>query len=253
MNYKDSMAKRLALSGIILALALIMRTLSISIPIAGAPVMRFTFTQPFLSIVAILYGPLYGAIVFGLYDLLGVVIARDGAYIPLLTAVMCLQGLLTGLFARYIPVTEMINSKLFKRVFLYISILIGIFGMVNMVFINYLTNNIYSDVLFSIGKSANYTSVGLIIISALCLTVYFVFSKLNRNFINILLIIFVPSLLTTLLNTFVLKAHFLTGEGTLFVILVPRMIKTLLMIPLNTYLIALLMAAYQTAAHRRAN
>jgi hypothetical protein len=86
------------MSAMFLSLALITQTaLSVYIPIFGQYGMRVGVSGIFAAMPAILFGPLYGAIVYGLSDVLGYLLKPTGAYLPLMTVIVAAGGLVRGI------------------------------------------------------------------------------------------------------------------------------------------------------------
>lgn len=89
--------RRLIVSALLLAIALVFKTLfTFYIPLFGQNGMRIGVSGIFSMIPSFLFGPWYGAAVSGLSDLLGYLLKPTGAYIPLLTLTAALGGFLRG-------------------------------------------------------------------------------------------------------------------------------------------------------------
>ncbi|MCL1998312.1 MAG: folate family ECF transporter S component [Turicibacter sp.] len=89
--------RKLVISAMFLALALVMRTFfSLEIPLFGASGMRIGVTGIFTSVPAILFGPFYGMVVSGLNDFIGHHMRPTGAWIPYITMTAALAGFLRG-------------------------------------------------------------------------------------------------------------------------------------------------------------
>lgn len=89
--------RRMVISAMLLAMGLVMRTFfSVDIPLFGASGLRLSVHGIFTTIPAILFGPVYGAIISGLFDFLGHHLRPQGAYIPWLTLTSALGGFIRG-------------------------------------------------------------------------------------------------------------------------------------------------------------
>jgi len=89
--------RRMVISAMFLALALVMRTVFRAyIPIFGESGMRISIHVIFSAMPAILFGPIYGAIVAGLSDFIGFHLSPTGAWIPQLTLTAILGGFVRG-------------------------------------------------------------------------------------------------------------------------------------------------------------
>ncbi len=97
------MLYRMVLSALFLATALVVKTFgSLNIPIFGAGGMRVGLTGVFTAFPAFLFGPIYGGVVSGLSDLIGYIIKPEGAYIPWLTVMAFVGGLVKGALWKYV-------------------------------------------------------------------------------------------------------------------------------------------------------
>ena len=97
MTNREIHLRRLIVSAIFLALALILRAYtSFYIPLFGYGGMRVGLHSMFSMMPAILFGPVYGGIISGLMDLLGFMIRPSGAYLPLMTVIAVAGGFLRG-------------------------------------------------------------------------------------------------------------------------------------------------------------
>ena len=89
--------RRLVISAMFLAIALVLRTFfRVDIPLFGASGLRISIHGIFSTIPAILFGPVYGAIVSGLTDFIGFQLRPDGAWIPYITMTAALGGFVRG-------------------------------------------------------------------------------------------------------------------------------------------------------------
>ncbi|MGI6742413.1 MAG: folate family ECF transporter S component [Eubacteriales bacterium] len=127
---------KITLTAMFLAFALVIKSLiSINVPIFGGNGMKISFAGVFTFFPAALFGPIYGAIVSGLSEVLGYLIKPDGAYIPFLTFSAMLAGFVKGLIWKYVSVNS--KSKVRARVILACClILLGTFGVFNIVSLN---------------------------------------------------------------------------------------------------------------------
>ena len=90
--------RRMVISAMFLAIALVVRTyFRTYIPIFGESGMRLSIHVVFSAMPAILFGPVYGAIVEGLTDFLGFHLSPvGGAWMPQITAASALGGFIRG-------------------------------------------------------------------------------------------------------------------------------------------------------------
>jgi hypothetical protein len=86
-----------------LSLALVAQTaMSVYIPLFGQNGMRVGVAGIFAAMPAILFGPFYGAMVYGLSDALGYLLRPTGAYLPLMTIIMAAGGFARGALWRWL-------------------------------------------------------------------------------------------------------------------------------------------------------
>ena len=89
--------RRMVISAMFLSIALVIRTaFPMYIPLFGESGMRIGVHIIFSAMPAILFGPVYGAIVAGLTDFIGFHLRPTGAFIPMLTITATLAGFVRG-------------------------------------------------------------------------------------------------------------------------------------------------------------
>lgn len=94
----DNWTRRLTYLGLLTALAVIFtRFLSFTVAIGGVDNFRLGIGHLFLIMAGILYGPLAGAYVGGMADIIGYVVRPGGPYNPLFTLTSVLTAALPGL------------------------------------------------------------------------------------------------------------------------------------------------------------
>lgn len=86
--------RRLAFLGLLTALAVVLRLVSVRIPLAGVESFRIGFGHFPILMAGVLYGPLAGAAVGALSDLVGYFLSPMGPYMPHFTLVYALTGFL---------------------------------------------------------------------------------------------------------------------------------------------------------------
>ena len=123
------LTRRLTVSAIFLALAIIVKVFAtFMVPLFGANGMKIEFWGIFTTFPAILFGPLYGAVVGGLCDLLGYLVKPDGVYIPWLTLTAALGGAIKGWLWLWVKKCDAVKVK---RVLAVIFALVLAFGVLN--------------------------------------------------------------------------------------------------------------------------
>ncbi len=94
----DHWTRRLTYLGLLTALAVIFtRFISFTVAIGGVDNFRLGIGHLFLIMAGVLYGPLAGAYVGGMADIIGFVVRPGGPYNPLFTLTSVLTAMLPGL------------------------------------------------------------------------------------------------------------------------------------------------------------
>lgn len=97
MRQSNVRLQRLTISAIFLSLSLVLQaTLTFEIPLFGQNGLRVGLSGIFSVMPALLFGPLYGAVIAGLSDVLGFLVRPTGVYLPLMTLFAALGGLIRG-------------------------------------------------------------------------------------------------------------------------------------------------------------
>lgn len=96
MGKEFSVTKKIVLSGMFLAMALIIGRFRIVIPYAGIPFLKISLSGPIYKFIALLLGPVYGGIVPAIADFIGAMINPIGSYIWMFTVVAFIKGFLIG-------------------------------------------------------------------------------------------------------------------------------------------------------------
>ena len=125
--------RRIAIVAILLSIALVLRLVgTFYLPIYGANGHRINPGTIFAILPAILFGPIYGAIAAGLFDFLGFFLRPSGAFLPWMTVVVTVGGLLRGLLWRGLQGR---NRLVLRICILSFAVLLLAFGLANMVFL----------------------------------------------------------------------------------------------------------------------
>ena len=93
---KKNQVQVIAITGLMIAISVVLSYFNPMIPLAGIPGMRISFSSYVSVIPSFLFGPLYGAISMGIIDVLAYLIRPEGAYMPLLTITAMSKGILLG-------------------------------------------------------------------------------------------------------------------------------------------------------------
>lgn len=129
MRKENIVLKKIVISAMFLAIAVSLNTLSsFYIPLFGANSVRVSFGGVFTLFPSILFGPLYGAVVGGLSDLIGYILKPTGAYIPFLTLTAALGGALQGFLWMLLKKK---NDRSLRIIMASTFTIIGIYGIIS--------------------------------------------------------------------------------------------------------------------------
>lgn len=242
--------RRIVRVGLLIALAVVVRNLSYMLYIGGIPALRLGFSEIFTKIAAILFGPLYGGISSGILDVLGFLLAGGayGPYIPWLTIIAVLGGIITGLL--WIMVGKIDFTKA-GRYYLVIFAAFGLIGGINYLFLSLWPESGLSVFLKQIGENMSFATLGLEIIAAVGIGLFLiniVLRKINKkwivhdDFMKILIATGVSGLIVSTLNTLVIAEM---GNINFLILWIPRIIKEVFMVIIQAYIIAYLISIYR--------
>lgn len=241
------------------ALALIARIFfSYMLTFGGVGGSRITFAEVFTRIGAILFGPVMGGIISGMVDLLAFFIKPEGPFSPWITATAILSGVLAGLVWKAVS-----NMRVAKAGFWYLTFLgvVGLTGLINYLTVQNNPDSAWGKLILGLGNKANYITVGLMLTAliglALCglMALYGLIlirkkdqraRQVLNDFFKILLTVGISGLVMSTLNTFVLRLLYPELANIPFMIFyVPRIIKELFMIVIQSYMVSFLLSAYK--------
>lgn len=224
--------QKLVQSGLLLSIALVIRSLSYSIHLGGVPTVRIGFAGCFTRFVGILFGPIYGGSVSGLADFLGYLIKPEGGYIPWLTITSIGGGVLSALLWKWM---QDIPKKQLQKILLIMFVTLTLVSIINQA-----------------ANLTEYEFTWIPIIGLVFLAIDFYVSKkgaLQQSqlyFLKLLIALGVSGIALTTVNTYILKLFIPTLSGKGFVLLwMPRLIKELIIIPIEAYIITILLYIYK--------
>ncbi len=97
MEKSSLYVRRITISAVFLSISLVLKTaFSFYIPMFGQNGISVGISGIFSTMPSLLFGPVYGALVSGLSDLLGYLLKPVGTYIPLMTLVVAAGGFIRG-------------------------------------------------------------------------------------------------------------------------------------------------------------
>lgn len=120
-----SKTKKIVLSGILLALLLVLsRFLSVKTPLL---VISFSFVPTMLS--AIILGPKYSTVIAALGDFIGAILFPFGTYFPGFTLSAALTGLIHGLILYRKPEQEILDKMFVLKLIISSAITLGVINI----------------------------------------------------------------------------------------------------------------------------
>ena len=157
--------RRLIISALFLAIALVMRQFfSLYLPLFGENSMRIGVAGIFTRMPAVLFGPVWGAMVSGLNDVLGFMLRPMGAYLPHLTFTAASGGFLCGLVWLLLRKRD---PRKIRLIVLILSVSFVAFGLANWIVLR--IDGITSDFFYNLADADAELS-GMFIISRWIIT-----------------------------------------------------------------------------------
>lgn len=237
---------------LLIALAFVIRNLSYMVYFGGAPGMRVGFSGVFTKITAILFGPVLGGTASGIIDILGYIVKPEGAYIPWLTITAVLGGVIAGILWKLIGRFDLMK---FRRYFFVFILVVGVLGIANHIFFDYMPESYWAGVMNKLGKYKDFASIGLEVISAIGLVFFAadviikkVSGKSNSQdeFLKVVIATGVSGIIVTTLNTFILQIFIpALGKKGFIIFWVPRVIEEIIMVVIQAYIISILITIYK--------
>jgi len=257
--------QKMIISGIFLGMGLMVSIITtIVIPIGGAPVFRIGFAGIFHNMIAVLFGPFYGAIQRTMADLLNFFINPriTGAFLLPVTMVAFFRGLTIGWL--WLKVKR-INPKIFSIAYSSVFGAVFIFGLINTLTIYFAPDSAYAAWLAPRPDNLirNAAAYGLLIAGALGLIPQYLVWKQTRitendqlynRFIKLLVAIVLPGVLFNFINTYILLLTVVgpvTRDLGLVYFWIPRLVEEITTSLLAVYLMVIVLEVYEKAMNRR--
>ena len=290
MNKTSLHTRRIVLSALFLAAAIVIRTFTrMYIPVMGESGMRISFHGIFSSMPAILFGPVYGAMVSGLTDFLGFFISPSGgAWLPLHTLHVALGGFIRGWLWLLLKKRDPKYMRLIMGALAGVFIAFGAFHMYALR-ADGITRDLYqrfteisTDGMFYISRlvitraqnAANpastlsdtmaFTTTAmlgagalLLLLLALDIAVRRFMEKRNAaplpNTLALAIAMLVPAILVSTANTIMFRYTIFTSWQLvpLVVVWLPRVLSSIATTMINVFFIAFLMRLFEKEAHLR--
>lgn len=241
----------ITLSGIMIAISVIVKLFTPYFPVAGAMVLRLDFYGAFEKLPAILFGPVFGGIVASIIDFLGYFFANKTAigYIPLLTVTAFFNCFMVAILWKRMKNTKASTVKVVYGILAGTTLVAGIYSFI--VEKNGKPEAVY-EFLEGMGEKVQYLPIGLIITGALAillLVVNVIIEKktskdyLMENFFKLFIVLIIPGIITTILNTFILRLYIpVLANSAFMVFLLPRIGGQLMETLLETYVLGTILS-----------
>lgn len=206
---KNKSTKIMVQCALFLAIGLVLRNFSYMVSMGGGAGMRLGISGFFTKMPAVLFGPVYGAAVSGLTDLLGYVLKPDGAYIFPITLTATLGGTMSGFIFR---LTKKRSIETIRKLYMSVVIVVALFGVLNHICLVKFPKTAWAELLSGMKGKTVYFTYGMYIVSGLG-TVFYIINfilqkKFKGIFMNEYMRMFVTFLISdvtvTMLNTFIL-------------------------------------------------
>ena len=244
MSKSSLHTRRIAIAAILLSIALVLRLLlSFYIPLFGENGMRVSVGMIFAIMPAILFGPVYGAIVAGLFDLMGFLLRPVGAFMPLITLSVVIGGFLRGWLWL---VLKNRSRRVMRLMLLAFALLLLAFGVSNLFF----RMDLFADIdpqtvtVFPIGAAV----FGLALLGAdLLLSKWLAKRGDVSRILPLLITIMIAGLTSTTITTVVLREILFPAWQLLpfWVVWVPRMLEAIVTNTVFVYFVALLLGLFE--------
>lgn len=244
-NYNS--LKKLIISSLMLAIGLIIRQMSVMVPLMGVPGLRIGFSGVFTSIPAIIFGPVYGALTSSMADIVGHFLNPQGPFFPHFTIMAAIGGFLRGFLWMKLRRVSLHKLKVSLSTFLIILISLGIissimvYGFSESSFSSFLTGlKIKSG-----SQIACITYIPIIIGALGFLILYinkFITSKndnslMNQKYLPLAITMLISGLIVTTINTEIIMS--LYGIKKAFLLFyIPRFIEEVVTNLVSAYLIS---------------
>lgn len=250
--------QKVVFTGVIIAMALAVKTFSQMIYIGGVPAMRVGISGIFSKIPALLFGPLFGGITGAIVDIVGYLMSPIGAYLPWYTLTAIMSGVLTALIWKYL---KKFNEERFQKIFIIIFALIGIIGLINHITILSFQDSFWGRVINSIGKNKYNVIYGFEILSLVGILLFLIDAVIRKKFkvefihkysLKLLIAIGIASIIETTINTYIIIATWTGGSAPAFIVFwIPRLIEQIAQTMIQAYTIPFILYAYEKFSLKR--
>ena len=250
---KNNSTKILVQCAMFLAIGLVLRNFSYMVYMGGGTGMRLGISGFFTKMPALLFGPVYGAVVSGLNDFFGYVLKPEGAYIFPLTFTAAAGSAITALVYRYLK--KMPASAINKAYVIFVAAM-GLLGAVNHIFAVFYPQSFWGSIINGFGKKTAYFTYGMYVVCVVGIAVYAVNMLLQKkygtlfteDYIRLFATLLISDVLVTTVNTHILIA-FIPELGKLgfATFYLPRLLQELVSVVISSCVITYLLKFYKKA------
>lgn len=246
-NKKSYDTQKLVLTGLFIAVSVIMSLFDIPVPIGGAIGLRISLSGIISKIPAVLYGPIWGMLTSGVTDVLCHFAKPEGAFNIFFTLTSAFGGFMVGGLSRTFKVNTSDFSEKFFKLFVLVTTIIGALGFVNMGILSFIPQCAYSEFLISMGvtKSGvkivdyiNFTFVSVFVITSVICLLNICYKKLshdtNERFIKLLITLLISNVIVTTINSFIIMKMYITSDIALLVFYIPRLAEEVIVTCIQT-------------------
>lgn len=239
--------QKLVLTGLFIAVAVVMSLFDIPVPIGGAIGLRISLSGIISKIPAVLFGPIWGAMVSGVTDVLCHFAKPEGAFNIFFTLTSALGGFMVGSLAKAFKVNSSDFKDKFFKIFVVTTSIIGAVGFVNVGMLSFVPHCAYSELLkyFGATKSGvfiidyiNFTFVAVFVITTVICLINICYKKLshdtNGRFIKLLLTLLISNVIVTTINSFIILRMYITSDIALLVFYIPRLAEEVIVTCIQT-------------------
>ena len=253
---KNNSTKILVQCALFLAFGLVLRNFSYMVYMGGGTGMRLGISGFFTKMPAIHFGPVYGAVVSGLTDILGFLLKPEGGYIFPLSITAACGGAVTGFLFRAF---KKHSVTAIRNIYISIIVLVGLFGIFNHVTVAFFPDSLWGVFLGTLNKKIVYFTYGAYIICGLGILFYlinlFLQHRYKNLFVNEYLKMFITLLIAdvfvTTVNTFILIAFIPTLAKLPFMTFyLPRLAQELVSVFINSYVLSYMYELYSKISKR---
>ncbi|MFL0196322.1 folate family ECF transporter S component [Clostridium sp. WILCCON 0269] len=243
----------LVTTAVFIAIAIVLRSFAINVAVGGTLTMRVSFDAICYIVPGLLFGSLYGGIAGGLIDVLGYIIRPMGGYIPLFTITNIAAGILPAILWKGIGNIDKHKIRNYYSIFFALVFLIG---FVNFIVIRFMPNTVLNKLLMFLGKKSQYLSFGFMVIGSIGILIFIInllinknsgklYMVINNNYFKMVIVLGISGIVICTINTYILLIFTpaLMVKGFIF-LWIPRIIETLLMTIINSYIICIILYSY---------